>query len=43
MNQEVKDELDLRRKLRIFECINALGNASKESKEFGIASPSYHI
>ena len=42
MNQEVKDELDLRRKLKILKFIDTFGNVSKECKEFGIAISSFN-
>ena len=42
MNQEVKDELDLRRKLKILKFIDTFGNVSKECKEFGIARSSFY-
>ena len=42
MNQEVKDELDLRRKLVILKFIESHGNVSKECKEFDIARSSYY-
>jgi len=42
MNQEVKDELDLRRKLKILKFIDTFGNVSKECKEFRIARSSFY-
>ena len=36
MNQEVKDELDLRRKVKILKFIERFGNVSRECKDFGI-------
>jgi len=42
MNQEVKDELALRRKLVILRFIEAHGNVSKECKEFDIPRSSYY-
>lgn len=43
MNQEVKDELDLRRKIKILKFIEMFGNVSKECKEFWIPRSSYYI
>ncbi|MEN8251677.1 MAG: IS481 family transposase [Bacteroidota bacterium] len=42
MNQEVKDELALRRKLLILKFIETHGNVSKECKEFDIPRSSYY-
>ena len=43
MNQEVKDELDLRRKIQILKLIETFGNVSRECKEFGIPRSSYYV
>ena len=43
MNQEVKDELDLRGKLLILKLISSKRNVSKECKEFGIAKSSFYV
>ncbi len=43
MNQEVKDELDLRRKIKILKFIETFGNVSRECKEFGIPRSSYYV
>ena len=42
MNQEVKDELALRRKLLILEFIDSKSNVSKECKEFDIPRSSFY-
>lgn len=42
MNQEVKDELALRRKLLVLKFIDAKSNVSKECKEFGIPRSSFY-
>jgi transposase InsO family protein len=42
MNQEIKDELNLRRKLLVLELIGSQSNVSKECKEFGISKSSYY-
>jgi len=42
MKQEVKDELDLRRKLVVLEFIDARRNISKECKEFDIPRSSFY-
>jgi len=43
MNQEVKDELDLRGKLLILKLMSSKRNVSKECKEFGIAKSSFYV
>lgn len=42
MNQEIKDELDLRRKLLVLELIDSQSNVSKECKELSISKSSYY-
>ena len=42
MNQDIKDELNLRRKLLILKFIDSKSNVSKECKEFGIPRSSFY-
>ncbi len=42
MKQEVKDEIDLRRKLVVLEFIGVSRNISKECKEFDIPRSSFY-
>ncbi len=42
MNQDIKDELNLRRKLLILKFIDSKSNVSKKCKEFGIPRSSFY-